>query len=146
MRISDAGLSIIKEFEGFSTVPYRDGAGKMTIGFGHLIRRGELFVEIDEDAGIDLLRDDVRDAENAVDTLVTVPLNQNEFDSLCSFTFNLGAGSLRDSTLLRLLNARDFDGAAAQFTRWKYIGDAVSNGLSRRREMERALFTKPAAA
>lgn len=142
MKISENGLNIIKEFEGFSEIPYPDGAGLMTIGYGHKIRRGELFDKISETTALALLKDDMQEAENAVNTLVSAPLNQNQFDALVSFTFNLGTGRLKDSTLLILLNQHKYQDASAQFTRWKYIGKAVSPGLSRRREMERALFDK----
>lgn len=145
MRTSEAGIALIKSFEGFSATPYKDAAGHNSIGYGHKIQPGELFDRITEETAEALLRSDLADAENAVNDLVTVTLNQNEFDALVSFTYNLGRTRLEDSTLLQLLNTRDFDGASAQITRWKYIGTTLSSGLSRRREAERALFDKPAA-
>ena len=76
---------------------------------------------------------------------VKVPLNPNQFGALTSFTYNLGAGNLRSSTLLRKLNAGDYAGAAAEFARWNKAGGKVLKGLTRRRAAERALFEKPAA-
>jgi lysozyme len=143
MQTSDTGIALIKEFEGFSATPYKDGAGLLTIGYGHKIQPGELFDTISNETAEALLRDDVQEAADAVNRLVTADLNQNQFDALVSFTFNLGAGRLQESTLLTLLNSGNYDGASAQITRWKYIGTTASPGLSRRREAERSLFDKP---
>jgi lysozyme len=145
MQTSDAGIALIKEFEGFSAVPYKCPANKMTVGFGHVIQPGELCDEVTEETALELLKDDLQEAEQAVNELVTVPLNQNQFDALVSFTFNLGRGKLEVSTLLAKLNLGDYQGASAQITRWRYIGNTPSNGLSHRREAERSLFDKPIA-
>src|SRR4051794_16225091 len=126
MQTSDAGIALIKEFEGFSAAPYKDGAGLMTIGYGHKIQPGELFDRISDDTADALLRDDLQEAEDAVNRLVTVALNQNQFDAMVSFTFNLGEGRLHESTLLALLNSGNYSGASAQITRWKYIGTSLS--------------------
>lgn len=88
----------------------------------------------------DYLRRDVRQFERAVARQVRVPLTQGQFDALVSFAFNLGEGALAQSTLLRLLNAGDYAGAAAQFDRWNKAGGRVLPGLVRRRAAERALF------
>jgi lysozyme len=143
MQISDNGVALIKSFEGFSPVPYKDVGGLNTVGYGHRIQLGEMCDSVTEAEADTLLRKDLQTAEDAVNQLVTAPLNQNQFDALCSWTFNLGRQRLEDSTLLQLLNQPDYQGASAQITRWKYINHIVSDGLSRRREAERALFDKP---
>ncbi|MER3385452.1 lysozyme [Pectobacterium aroidearum] len=139
--INEAGLSLIKSFEGLKLTKYRDTAGKWTIGYGHLILPNENF-----DNGITpqeadlLLRQDLKTAENGVQHYVNVDLNGNQFGALTSFTYNLGVNSLKTSTLLRLLNQADYVGAAAQFPRWDKDGEQVVEGLLRRREAEKALF------
>ena len=140
MNASGNCIALVKEFEGFSATPYKDGAGLNTIGFGHRIQPGELFDSITEETAEALLRDDLQEAEKAVNELVRIELTQNEFDALTSWVFNLGRERLAGSTLLELLNDGDIRGASAQITRWKYIGITLSPGLSRRREAERALF------
>jgi lysozyme len=80
-------------------------------------------------------------AEN-VNQLATVPLTQNQFDALCDFVFNVGAGNFEESTLLRKLNDGDYGGAASEFDRWVHSGQTVLPGLVRRRAAEKALFLK----
>jgi GH24 family phage-related lysozyme (muramidase) len=83
---------------------------------------------------------DLHEAEEAVDRLVTAPLNQNEFDALVSFTFNLGEGNLKKSTLLKYLNQMRYEDAANEFPRWNRAGGQILPGLTRRREAEKRLF------
>ena len=139
MQISKAGLDLIKQFEGLYLKAYRCPAGVPTIGYGHTagVAMGQTITQQQAD---DYLRRDVRQFERAVARLVTVPLTQGQFDALVSFAFNLGEGALAQSTLLRLLNAGDYAGAAAQFDRWNKAGGRVLPGLVRRRAAERALF------
>lgn len=139
MQISKAGLDLIKQFEGLYLKAYRCPAGVPTIGYGHTagVAMGQTITQQQAD---DYLRRDVRQFERAVSRLVTVPLAQGQFDALVSFSFNLGEGALAQSTLLRLLNAGDYAGAAAQFDRWNKAGGRVLPGLVRRRAAERALF------
>lgn len=139
MQISKAGLDLIKNFEGLYLKAYRCPAGIPTIGYGHTagVAMGQTITQQQAD---DYLRRDVRQFERAVARLVTVPLTQGQFDALVSFAFNLGEGALAQSTLLRLLNAGDYAGAAAQFDRWNKAGGRVLPGLVRRRAAERALF------
>lgn len=139
MHISKAGLDLIKQFEGLYLQAYRCPAGVPTIGYGHTagVAMGQTITQQHAD---DYLRRDVRQFERAVARLVTVPLTQGQFDALVSFAFNLGEGALAQSTLLRLLNAGDYAGAAAQFDRWNKAGGRVLPGLVRRRAAERALF------
>ena len=139
MQISKAGLDLIKQFEGLYLKAYRCPAGVPTIGYGHTagVAMGQTITQQQAD---DYLRRDVRQFERAVARLVTVPMTQGQFDALVSFAFNLGEGTLAQSTLLRLLNAGDYAGAAAQFDRWNKAGGRVLPGLVRRRAAERALF------
>lgn len=148
-RINDAGLAVIREFErgpngDYAAYKYRDPVGNWTIGWGHLIKRGESFNEPMSRADADaLLQEDLSDFEECVERKVDVPLSDNQFGALVSFAFNLGCGNLGDSTLLKKLNNGDYDGAADEFQRWVYAGGQKFNGLIRRRKMERELFVTP---
>lgn len=142
-HIGEAGLALIKSFEGLRLEKYKDAVGKWTIGYGHLILPNESFPRpITEAEAEALLRADLQMTERGVHKLVTVDLNQNQFDALVSFTFNLGAGNLQTSTLLKLLNQGQYAQAADQFPRWNKAGGKVLAGLTRRREAERGLFLK----
>ncbi|MBS1204072.1 MAG: muraminidase [Proteobacteria bacterium] len=139
-----AGLTLIKSFEGLSLEKYRDAVGKWTIGYGHLILPQENFPQaLSKVEAEDLLRADLGMTERGVHRLVTVDLNQNQFDALVAFTFNVGVGNLQDSTLLRLLNQGQYQAAADQLPRWNKAGGKILPGLTRRRDAERALFMAP---
>lgn len=142
MHISETGLALIRQFEGFSAKAYPDPAHGWkvpTIGYGTTagVKMGDT---ITKDRAEELLREDVRRFEAQVLRLVKVPLTQGQHDALVSFVYNLGAGNLSNSTLLRLLNAGDYAGAAAQFDRWVYASGKKLAGLVKRRAAERALF------
>lgn len=156
MHISQRGLKLVKEFEGclksvgngrFTT--YICPAGVLTIGWGHTndggrpFKAGEVWTqqECDEALAADMVR-----FEKMVDRRVKVPLNQNQYDALVSFTYNCGEGNLAKSTLLRKVNAGDFEGAAQQFAAWNKGGGRVLAGLTRRRAAEAALFRSKAQA
>ncbi len=135
------GIALIKNFEGLRLEKYQDVVGKWTIGYGHLILPDESFSAAIPEAQADaLLRQDLGISEKAVNQYVIVPLTQNQFDALVSFTFNLGVGNLKSSTLLRVLNARQYQDAANEFLRWDKAGGKQVAGLTRRRTAERALF------
>jgi len=141
MQTSEQGLALIKQYEGFSAVPYICPAGKNTIGYGHVIHAGENFPNpISENDAKNLLGDDVKIPEQAVNRLVTAQLNQNQFDALISLIYNIGAGAFENSTLLRVLNLGEYDQAAEQFDRWVYAGGKPADGLIARRGAEKALF------
>lgn len=140
MKINQAGIELIKEFEGFSDKAYKCPGDKWTIGYGHVLKYGKCEDVITKEQAEVLLHRDVADAENAVKRLVQVRLNANQFSALVSFTFNLGAGNLGRSTLLRKLNARDYEGAADEFGRWVYANKRKLKGLVKRREAEKQLF------
>ncbi|WP_103171626.1 lysozyme [Paracoccus sp. SY] len=151
MQTSEKGIALIKAHEGLRLEAYPDpahGWAVPTIGYGHTSAAGSPPVtkgmRITEAGATEILRNDLRKFERYVLDAVTVPLNQNQFDALVSFTFNLGPGNLRKSTLLRKLNARDYAGAADQFLVWNMAGGKVLNGLTKRRTAERALFLTPA--
>ncbi|MBU9845336.1 lysozyme [Rahnella ecdela] len=135
------GIALIKSFEGLSLSKYQDIVGKWTIGYGHLILPDEVFnVALTEAQAETLLRRDLAVSEKGVNQYVLVPLTQNQFDALVSFTFNLGVGNLKSSTLLRVLNAQQYQSAADEFLRWDKAGGKQVAGLTRRRTAERALF------
>ncbi len=141
MKLSMAGINFVKSFEGFSSTPYKDSGGKLSIGYGHLIKPGENFDNgITEEQAQDLLIKDIAWAESAVNQCVNIDLTQNEFDALVSFAYNLGGRTLLNSTLLEKLNAGDIAEAANEFLRWDHVAGNVVAGLTRRRVAERKLF------
>jgi len=139
MHTSQKGLDLIKSFEGLRLSAYKDVAGVVTIGYGTTsgVKMGDT---ITKERAEELLREDVARFEAQVQRLVKVPLTQGQHDALVSFVYNLGPGNLSNSTLLRLLNSGDYNGAAAQFDRWTKAGGKTLAGLVRRRAAERALF------
>ena len=145
MRISPRGLSLLKQFEGCILVPYKDSAGLYTIGYGHLIADGRTLPDsakykLTQKQADMLLQYDVIPRERAVERLCTVPLNQNEFDALVSFVFNLGAGCFQRSTIRQKLNRGDRAGAAKVLLRYNRAGGKVIKGLVNRRMAEFKLF------
>lgn len=140
MRISNNGLTLIKRFEGFSATVYKDAAGKPTIGYGHLIRPGERFTRLTRAQATELLRRDVTIAEKAVRRHVRVRLTQNQFDALVSFTFNLGEGQFRRSTLLKRVKAKNHARVPMELTKWVHAGGRPLLGLARRRVAEARLY------
>lgn len=147
MKTNDAGVALIKDFEGLRLAAYPDpahGWAVPTIGYGHTSAAGAPEVtrgmKITAAGADEILRSDLGQYEAAVSKAVKVPLTENQFAALVSFTFNLGAGALRKSTLLKKLNAGDYAGAAAEFAKWNKAGGEVLPGLTRRRAAERDLF------
>ncbi|VAE55435.1 glycoside hydrolase family protein [Enterobacter hormaechei] len=144
MQTSEKGIALIKQFEGCKLTAYQDSVGVWTIGYGWTqpvdgkpIRAG---MTIKQETAERLLKTGLVSYESDVSRLVKVGLTQGQFDALVSFTYNLGARSLSTSTLLRKLNAGDYAAAADEFLRWNKAGGKALNGLTRRREAERALF------
>ena len=139
---------LARQFEGCVLHPYQDPGGIWTIGYGAtwLLDGSEVTADtapITQAQADAMLEKQMADFLRDVDGLVTVPLNPNQAGALADFAFNLGAGALAQSTLLRLLNAGDYAGAAGQFPLWVHQGDQVLPGLVRRRRAERYLFEKP---
>jgi len=143
MEISSNGLNLIKSFEGFSSTPYPDGRGLLTVGYGHKLLPGESFSNgITSDDALNLLDTDLAPVMDTVNSLVKIDLSQNEFDALLCLTYNIGCGAFRNSSLLKLLNAGDFDGASKQILLWDHSNGEVVDGLLRRRLAEQELFLK----
>ena len=152
MNLSAQGLSLIKSFEGYHTrlpdggcTAYYCPAGVVTIGYGCTegIRMGMVWTHDQAEAA---LRVEIAKFAAAVTRLVTVPMNQNQYDALVSFAYNCGEGALAHSTILRKFNAGDADGAAQAFGMWVKGGGRVLPGLVTRRAREAALFRTSAEA
>jgi lysozyme len=134
MKLSNAGLELLKRSEGFRGRTYKDASGLPTIGYGHRL------LQIGEAQAAEILVVDVRNAEQAVERLVKVQLTQGQFDALVDFCFNLGSGRLASSTLLKVLNGGQYEAAAEQLQRWDRAGGEENSGLKARREAELALW------
>ena len=145
MKASSKCIAMIKLFEGFSSTPYLCPAGVVTIGYGSTRDTDGKPITmkhpaITEAEAASLIRATLVEYENAVNRYVKVVLNQNQFDALVDFAYNAGAKNLLTSTLLKKLNAGDYEGASKEFGKWIYGGGKKLNGLIRRREAERQLF------
>tara|TARA_R110002012_G_scaffold208235_1_gene378312 strand:- start:29 stop:472 length:444 start_codon:yes stop_codon:yes gene_type:complete len=145
MKINEVGLDLIKTFEGFRSEPYFCSAMVATIGYGSTWSFDGSRVTlhhpaITQDEAEELLLREIRNSEKAVDRLIKVELNENEFSALCSFVYNLGSGNLQSSTLRAKLNRTDYEGAANEFPKWRRAGGKVLKGLVLRRKMEQDLF------
>jgi len=139
MKISLEGLSLIKRFEGCRLKSYKCSANVLTIGYGHTSGVKETDT-ITQDEADKLLQEDVEQFEKYVDDNVTVELGQSQFDALVAWTFNLGPGNLRESTLLKVLNNQDYTSVPREIKRWNKAGGKVLEGLIRRREAEALLY------
>jgi lysozyme len=140
MKISQKGLAVIKQFEGLRLKAYKCPAGVMTIGYGSTGAHVKLGMTITEQEADRLLLDDISRFEVGVQEVIKQSLTQGQFDALVSFSFNVGLGALRESTLAAKLKAGDVAGAANEFTRWNKAGGKVLPGLVKRREAEHDLF------
>ena len=140
-HITQDGINLIKRFEGFSSTVYFCPAGYPTIGYGHVVKKGEDFsAGITQDEAEELLRIDAQIAERAVLRLITVPLTDGQFDALVSFTYNLGSGALQRSTLRRVINRQSHSKVPNQLMRWVWAGGHKLRGLVRRREAEGIVY------
>lgn len=143
-----AGIELIKEFEGFRSKPYLDPIGIPTIGYGatyYLDGRRVKMTDppITKEQGTELLKKMIVEYELSVNTLVKSSINQNQFDALVSFTYNLGAANLKKSTLLKKVNKNPNDlSIEAEFLKWNKAGGRVMAGLTRRRKAEAELYFK----
>jgi lysozyme len=140
MQISNKGLELIKFYEGLELEAYKCAAGVLTIGYGwtHDVKEGDT---ITEERAEELLREGIVQYENAVDDLVDVPLEQHQFDALVSWVYNLGKANLAASTLLKKVNAQEYDEVPEQIKRWNKAGGKVLEGLTKRRESEAKLWS-----
>jgi lysozyme len=136
-HISQNGLMLIKQFEGFMAEPYLCPGGYWTIGYGHIIQNPKDYpYSLTRDEALELLAQDVIVTERAVLRLIRVPLTNGQFDALVSFTFNLGAGALQRSTLRRKVNREEHADVPAEFRKWVWAGGKKLNGLVKRRKAE----------
>lgn len=143
-NITSNGLQLIKRFEGFSSAIYSDSAGLPTIGCGHLLKSYEVAAfkaGITKAKAEELLKQDVTVAESAVIRLINVPLTNDQFDALVSFTFNVGAGALQRSTLRARLNREEYWLAPEEMMKWIYANGKKVQGLILRRMAEVELYS-----
>ena len=143
MRCNEAGLSLIKEFEGLRLTPYLCPAGVQTVGYGHAIKPGEQFYKLTVEQAEDLLKRDVGDVERNLNRMLNVVVTDNQYAALVSFCFNLGTGAFRNSTMRALINRKDYSSASREFGKWVFGGGKALPGLVRRRAAEEALFVTP---
>jgi lysozyme len=136
MNYSQSGLQLTEQFEACRFVAYQDIKGNWTIGYGHTGPDVYQGLTITSLQATQLLLNDVQHAVNCVNQLVTVTLTQGEFDALVDFAFNCGCGAFAGSTMLKLLNSGDYQGAAGQFDLWDHASGQVVAGLLRRRQAE----------
>lgn len=142
MKINKEGLSIIKQCEGCRLKAYLCPSLIPTIGYGYTtgVKLSDTITQADADR---YLLQDLKRFEQAVSALVKVPINENQFSALVSFTFNVGVGNFKSSTLLKKLNLRDYKGCSNEFDRWVYGSNKKPlEGLKKRRKLERELFNK----
>jgi lysozyme len=139
VNVSERGLDLIRDFEKCRLKAYRDSGGTWTIGYGHTagVRKGDTITQAQADA---FLKADAAATVHAVNGMVKVPVSQCQFDALVDFAFNCGANALMHSTLLKKLNAGDYDGAAAEFLRWDHDNGQQVAGLTKRRTADKTLF------
>lgn len=142
-RINEAGLTLLKAFEGIAQTAYQDQKGVWTIGYGHTGSDVGQGLWISSQEAEILLDSDLLKTENGVDHLLEVHTNDNQFSALVCLAFNIGLSALRDSTLLRLLNIGGLEEAALEFQKWDHLNGKVIPGLSRRRLAEATLFRRP---
>ena len=154
MPISRHGLELLKQLEGFSSTVYLDSGGEPTIGIGHRLTRserrsGKILLDnisiqyadgLTEEQSLALLAQDLVMVNGTVGYWVLVPLKQHQFDALVSFAFNVGNEAFAQSTLLKLLNAGQYDAVPAQPRRWVMDNGKRVPGLVNRREMEISLW------
>jgi lysozyme len=141
--IKQRGLELVKHFESLYLKAYKCPGGAWTIGWGHTglkhndgtVHPGRVVTESEAE---NLLRHDMESFAERVENLITVALDDDQFDALVSFDFN--TGGLAKSTLRKKLNAGDYEGAADEFLKWNKAGGKVLRGLTRRRKSERNLF------
>ena len=144
MSVSNKGVDLICEFEGKRLVAYYDGVGIWTIGFGTIKYPNGVRVNKGDTCTLDQAKEymhhDLIEFEHTVNSSVKVPLNQNQFDALVSLAYNIGSSAFKSSTLVKKLNAGDYQGAADQFNVWINAGGKRMQGLVNRRDREKLLF------
>lgn len=141
MKISQSGRDLIARFEGLRLEAYQDSVGVWTIGYGHTkgVYPGQVITLEQANAFLD---DDLATHASGIFKYVTVKLNQNQFDALVSFHFNLGPDILRNSQLLNYINTQQWQNAASEMKKYVYAGGQLLEGLVNRRNAEAELFLK----
>ena len=140
MKLGERGTEMLKYFEGCKLTAYQDSVGVWTIGYGHT--KGVLEgMTITQEGAEQLLQTELEEYEGYIEDMVTVPLTQNQFDALVVWIYNLGPTNFRNSTLLKELNAGNYNAAGQEITRWNKAGGKVLAGLVKRREAEAQLFS-----
>ena len=147
MTTGKNGILLIEEFEGFRAKAYKDAVGLPTIGFGTLIDSAEekhlLTETISKEQAEVLLRKELAMIEKKFTIMVTSKVNQNQYDALVSFAYNLGIYNLKSSSLLKKVNANPADVTIRnEFNKWTHAGGKVLEGLVRRRKAEADLYFK----
>ena len=140
MKITNEGINLIKKFEGLRLEAYLCPAGVWTIGYGHTkgVKKGQVITQLEAD---NLLKEDLSSFEKGVTSLIKSNINQNQFDSLVSFAYNLGLNNLKSSTLLKKVNSNPNDRTIVdEFIKWIYAGGKPLEGLKRRRQAEAYLY------
>ena len=139
MKISKEGIALIKKFEGIELQAYQDSVGVWTIGYGHTkgVKEGD---NISLKKAEEMLEEELVEYEGYINNMVELGLEQNQFDALVAWVYNLGPTNLRESTLLKVLNQGLFEEVPFEIKRWNKAGGQVLNGLVRRREAEALLF------
>jgi lysozyme len=150
MQMSQEGIdALLKKFEGCKLSSYRCPANVCTIGYGHTSAAGAPAVtdgmKITQAQADDILRRDLVKYETAVHNMVQQSLTQHQFDVLVDFAYNAGVGALKSSTLLKKINAGDFDAVPTELMKWTKGGGKVLPGLVRRRQAEAAWWTSESA-
>jgi lysozyme len=132
MNISKEGLSLIKKFEGCELEAYLCPAGVWTIGYGHTkdVKEGD---KINKEEADYLLQEEMIEYESYINDFVEVPLNQNQFDALCSWVYNLGPTNLKNSTMLKVLNEEKYVDVPQEIKRWNKAGGEVLDGLNKKK-------------
>ncbi len=141
MNLGYKGTDLLKFYEGCKLVAYQDSVGVWTIGYGHTkgVYEG---MTITQEQAEQMLLDELKEYESYVDDLVTVPLNQNQFDALVVWVYNLGPTNFRKSTLLKELNNGNYQAVPIEIKRWNKAGGQVLEGLIKRRKAEANLFSE----
>lgn len=143
-HVTKNGIEFIAKYEGFSPKIYICPAGYETIGYGHLItieNKKSLLNGISQKDALLLLEKDIQNAECSVLRLINVPLSDNQFDAIVSFTFNLGGGALQRSSLRRKINREEHEQVPSEFKKWVFAGGRKIQGLVKRRDAEANLYT-----
>jgi lysozyme len=140
LSLSLEGAAFIAGFEGFRATPYLCPARKWTVGYGHVLQKGELLQHITREQALILLQRDAQREAEPVSHALTVALEPYQQDAIISLAYNCGGTAISDSTLVRRLNEGEGVLAAWEFLKWNRIGAEVSEGLTRRRKAEAQLF------